>query len=221
MNIGNKPVGSINGMVTTICWSTEERLDYALEGVIVSCGATIEWLKNELNLFRDSKETEAMARTVTDNGGVYLIPAFSGLGSPHWQMKRRASISGISFGTTKNHIVRAALESIPYQIKDVVTAMENDAGISLKELMTDGGMTSNQFVTQFIADLLNKPVASIGMPDVSALGAAYLAGLKAGVYESIDALKKLNSGKKYYYPGTGKEYVLKGYQGWLKTIQGF
>jgi glycerol kinase len=218
MNIGNKPVASTNGMVTTICWSTEERTDYALEGVIVSCGATIEWLKNELNLFTDSAATEAMANAVADNGGVYLIPAFSGLGSPHWQMERRASLEGVSFGTTKNHIIRAALESIPYQIMDVITAMEKDAGISLKELMTDGGITSNQFVMQFIADLLNKKVASIGTPYISALGAAYLAGLKAGVYESIDVLKKLNSNKKYYSPA-GNTIAIKNYEGWQKKIQ--
>jgi glycerol kinase len=150
MNIGNKPIQSANGMVTTICWSIEGRIDYAVEGVIVSCGATIEWLKNELNLFNDSKETEEMANAVDDNGGVYLIPAFSGLGSPHWQMERRASLSGINFGTKKNHIVRAALESIPYQIADVIAAMEKDAKLSLKELMADGGITSNKFVIQFL-----------------------------------------------------------------------
>lgn len=218
MNIGNKPIQSTNGMVTTICWSTEGRIDYALEGVIVSCGATIEWLKNELNLFNDSKETEAMANAVADNGGVYLVPAFSGLGSPYWQMERRASLSGINFGTTKNHIVRASLESIPYQIADVITAMENDAGISLKELMADGGITSNQFVIRFLADLLNRPVATIGMPDVSALGAAYLAGLQVGVYESIEALKKLNADKKNYLPQPDLSKVNEGYAGWQKTI---
>ena len=219
MNVGSKPILSTNGMVSTICWSTERRVDYALEGVIVSCGATIEWLKNELNLFNDSKETEAMANAVDDNGGVYLVPAFSGLGSPHWQMERRASLSGINFGTTKNHIVRASLESIPYQIADVIAAMENDAGISLKELMADGGITSNQFVIRFLADLLNKPVVTIGMPDVSALGAAYLAGLQVGVYESIDALKKLNSGKKNYLPRADVKKTTEGYSGWKKTIQ--
>ena len=205
MNIGDKPVRSNNGMVTTICWSIEGRIDYALEGVIVSCGATLEWLKNELKLFNDSKETEAMANAVADNGGVYLIPAFSGLGSPHWQMDRRASITGISFGTTKDHIVRAALESIPYQVKDVIVAMEKDAGIDLKELNTDGGITSNKFVMQFLADLLNKGVASIGIPDVSALGAAYLAGLHTKVYDSIEQLKTLNKVKKMFHPKDNKE----------------
>jgi glycerol kinase len=221
MNIGNKPVQSDNGMVTTICWSIEGRIGYALEGVIVSCGATIEWLKNELSLFSDSKETEAMANAVTDNGGIYLIPAFSGLGSPHWQMDRRASISGISFGTTKNHIVRAALESIPYQIKDVITTMEADANLDLKELNTNGGMTSNKFVMQMIADLLNKQVAGSNMPDVSALGAAYLAGLKTGIYKNIDELKKLGNDKKNYKPGSSSNEAIKNYKGWIQAIKGY
>ena len=220
MNIGNNPLISQNGMVTTVCWSIEDRIDFAYEGVIVSCGATLEWLKNELQLFNDSKQTEAMANAVTDNGGVYLIPAFSGLGSPHWQMDRKASLTGMSFGTTKNHIVRAALESIPYQIMDVVTAMEKDAAISLKELNADGGITGNKFVMQLIADLLNKNVATIGMPDVSALGAAFMAGLKVGVYESIETLKKLNSDKTYHSPvNTAK--AIQAYKGWQNEIQQF
>jgi glycerol kinase len=220
MNIGSQPVASTNGMVTTICWSTENRVDYALEGVIVSCGATIEWLKNEMNLFKDSEHTEQMANEVIDNGGVYLIPAFSGLGSPYWQMERRASISGISFGTTRNHIVRAALESIPYQVADVIAAMEKDAGLRLKELMADGGITSNHFVVQYLANLLNKTVVTIGMPDVSALGAAYLAGLKVGVYESIDQLKGLNKEKICYQPAKDTSTANKSYTGWQKTIKG-
>lgn len=218
MNIGDKPVQSNNGMVTTVCWSANGRIDYAFEGVIVSCGSTIEWLKNEMNLFTDSKETEAMAYAVTDNGGVYLVPAFSGLGSPHWDMERRASLTGISFGTTKNHIVRAALESIPYQIKDIIVAMEKDAGVSLQELNVDGGITSNAFVIQFLTDLLNKNVATIGMPDVSALGAAYLAGLQTGVYESIEALKKLNTNKKNYLPQADLSRVFEAYKGWQNEI---
>jgi len=219
MNIGSEPVMSDNGMVTTICWSTESRIDYALEGVIVSCGATIEWLKNEMNLFSDSKETERMASAVADNGGVYLIPAFSGLGSPHWQMDRRASISGVTFGTTKNHIVRAALESIPYQVADVIGAMEKDAKLSLKELMTDGGISANRFVVQYLANLLNKTVTTVGMPDVSALGAALLAGLKVGVYENIEQLKKLNNEKIRYQPGKDADSVNRSYAGWQKTIK--
>lgn len=218
MNIGNKPVASQNGMVTTVCWSIDGRIDYALEGVIVSCGATIEWLKNELGLFGDSKQTEAMATAVADNGAVYLIPAFSGLGSPHWQMDRRASLTGMSFGTTKNHIVRAALESVPYQIKDVIVAMEKDAGVLLKQLNANGGISANGFVVQFLADLLHKNVCTSSMPDISAMGAAYLAGLHAGVYENIDALKKLNTDKKQYQPNPQNSIVQQGYAGWKKEI---
>jgi glycerol kinase len=218
MNIGDKPVQSQNGMVTTICWSMADRIDYALEGVIVSCGATIEWLKNELGLFNDSAVTATMANAVVDNGGVYLIPAFSGLGSPHWDMDRKASLTGMSFGTTKSHLVRAALESIPYQIKDVIVAMEKDANVTLKELNADGGITANEFVIQFLADLLQKNVATIGNPDVSALGAAYLAGLQSGVYLSIEHLQQLNKEKIYHQPSIETKIVNNGYAGWQKTI---
>lgn len=217
MNIGSEATISNNGMVTTVCWSTEDRVDYAYEGVIVSCGATIEWLKNELGLFNTSKETADMARSVKDNGGVYLVPAFSGLGSPHWQMDRKASITGISFATNKYHIVRAALESIPYQIMDVIVAMEKDAGIPLQKLNADGGITANDFVVQLIADVLNKDLALIGMPDVSALGAALLAGLKAGVYESLEALAKMQADKTIIQP-TNSKSALKLYQEWKKVI---
>jgi glycerol kinase len=218
MNVGNKPVQSNNGIVSTICWSTENEINYALEGVIVSCGATIEWLKNELNLFEDSKQTESMATSVDDNGGVYIVPAFSGLGSPHWQMDRKASIVGLTFGSTKNHIVRAGLESIAYQIKEVIDTMQNDASVQLQNLNVDGGITSNKFVINFLVNLLNKQVNTIGMPDVSALGAAYLAGLKAGVYESISSLKQLNADKTVHQPDNSITMMDKFYQGWQKAL---
>lgn len=217
MNIGEQPKESKNGMIATICWSTEDTVQHALEGVIVSCGATIEWLKNELGLFADSRQTEDMARAVADNGGVYLIPAFSGLGAPHWDMNRKASVSGLTFGINKNHIVRAALESIPYQIKDVIAAMETDTAIALQQLMVDGGITSNQFVLQFLSDLLDKPVVNIGQPDVSALGAAYMAGLKAGVYKDLDHLAELNAEKKTLNP-SGHDRAKAGYEGWRHVI---
>jgi glycerol kinase len=218
MNIGSEAKRSGNGMVTTICWSTEDRVDYALEGVIVSCGATIEWLKNELGLFTDSKQTELMATSVPDNNGVYIVPAFSGLGAPHWDMTRKAEISGLTFDCNKNHVVRAALESIAYQIKDVITAMEADTGITLRELMVNGGITSNQFVLQFITDLLECDLVNRGMPDVSALGAAYLAGLKADVFKSIDELKTLNNATFSLSPQTNNN-VVAYYQEWLVRIK--
>ncbi|GEO04393.1 glycerol kinase [Adhaeribacter aerolatus] len=218
MNIGEEPKLSGRGMITTICWSTEERVDYALEGVIVTCGATIEWLKNELGILSDSRQTEAMAQAVPDNNGVYLVPAFSGLGAPHWDMSRKASITGLTFDCNKNHIVRAALESIPYQIKDVIQAMELDAGIDLAALMVDGGITTNNFVVQFLADLLEKPVVKIVMPEVSALGAAYLAGLKAGIFQNIEQLKTLNTTKTQVNPGEMQPQVQKYYLGWQKAL---
>lgn len=217
MNIGSELKYSERGMVSTICWSTEEKVQYALEGVIVTCGATIEWLKKELNLISDSKQTEAMATAVEDNNGVYLVPAFSGLGAPHWDMNRKASIVGLTFNTNKNHIVRAALESISYQIKDVIVAMEEDTNIKLKQLMVDGGISANNFVVQFLADLLQKNAVNIGVQDVSALGAAYLAGLKSGIFESIDHLARLNTALKIYQPSSNDK-MNEYYNGWKNAI---
>ena len=218
MNTGTQCIDSSNGMVSTICWSTPDTIQYALEGVIVTCGGTLEWLKNELQLFTDSKQTAEMARAVNDNGGVYLIPAFSGLGAPRWQMDRKASITGLTFATQKNHIVRAALESIPYQIKDVILAMEADTKMSLTRLMADGGISANSFVTQFLADLLQKEVVTIGQPDISALGAAYMAGLTNGLYPGIDYLKELNNEKNVFAP-TNHETTEKYYQGWKESLR--
>lgn len=224
MNSGSEPTQSSHGMVSTICWSMEDPagqcvVDYALEGVIVTCGATIEWLKNTLELIAESRETEALALSVADNGGVYLVPAFSGLGAPYWQMDRKASISGLTFSSTKAHLVRAALESIPYQIKDILVAMEQDTGIPLAELAVNGGLTANGFVLQFLADLLGTSVVNKGMPDVSAQGAAWLAGLKAGIFKSIDYLKTLDTQRNLVAPGPGIDKVLAGYEGWQRAIQ--
>jgi len=216
MNIGDHPKESVNGMVTTICWSTEEKIQYALEGVIVTCGATVEWLKNELGLFSSTMETEAMATSVPDNGGVYLVPAFSGLGAPHWDMNRKASIHGLTFGAHKNHIVRAALESIPYQITDVIVAMESDTKIVLQQLMVDGGISTNKFVIGFLADLLAKPVVNIGMSDVSALGAAYLAGLQQKIF-SLNDLAQISSDNRITNP-SGSENVKDWYKEWQHVV---
>ncbi|MGC3947048.1 MAG: glycerol kinase GlpK [Chryseolinea sp.] len=217
MNVGNSVKVSNTGMVSTICWSTETEVQYALEGVIVTCGGTIEWLKNELNLFNDSRDTESMANAVNNNGGVYIVPAFSGLGAPHWDMNRKGEIRGLTFGTTKNHLVRAALESIPYQIKDVIAAMESDTSISLQQLMIDGGISGNRFIVRFLTELLEKPVVNIGMADVSALGAAYLAGLQKKIFRDLNHLRELNSEKTTTKP-TGDENVKAWYQGWCHAI---
>ena len=219
LNTGSKKIKSEKGMVTTICWSTSDRIDYALEGIIVTCGATINWLRDQLGLFADSHQTQEMALSVQDNNGVYFVPAFSGLGAPHWKMDAKAAILGLTLGCDKNHIVRAALESIPYQIKDVITAMEQDSGIKLKELKVDGGITANQFIMQFLADLLKTNVVNIGLEEVSALGAAYLAGLQQGIFHDIGQLKNLNLGGKRFSPNPDTDMVRTFYEGWKKAVQ--
>jgi glycerol kinase len=221
LSTGSQRVASTTGMVTTICWSTTDRVDYALEGIIVTCGATINWLRDHLGAFAQSPDTEAMAGRVPDSGGVYFVPAFSGLGAPHWQMDLKAAILGLTFGSDKNHIVRAALESIPYQIKDVIGAMERDSGIRLQQLRADGGITANRFVMQFLADLLQTDVISIEIPDVSALGAAYMAGLQQGICDSLDQLAKLHVARQSFTPGPApdRQKARTGHQGWLQAVK--
>ena len=219
MNIGSEPKASQNGMVTTICWSTADRVDYALEGIIVSAGATIEWVKNQLGLFENTRDLEKICLSLEDNGGVYIVPAFSGLGAPHWDMNRKASIEGLSFDSTKNHVIRAAVESVPYQIKDVIVAMEADSGTPLTELKIDGGITSNKFVVQFLTDLLERKVTNIEIADVSALGAGYLAGLNVGVYQSIDQLKTFHQDSTSTLAGADAEKVKGYYEGWKRVIR--
>ena len=219
LNTGAKRVISETGMVTTICWSTEDRVDYALEGIIVTCGATINWLRDNMGLFAESSETEQMALSVEDNAGVYLVPAFSGLGAPHWKMDCRAAIMGLTLGSDKNHVVRAALESIPYQIKDVIVGMESDSGIRLRQLKVDGGITANKFVMRFLASLVETEVVNIGIPDVSALGAACLAGLRAGLFQDIDHLTRLATNELTYSTGPDAQAVQASYRGWQQVVQ--
>ena len=218
MNIGSASKTSQNGMVTTICWSTTNRVDYALEGIIVSAGATLEWLKKQLGLFENIGDLEKICISLEDNGGVYIVPAFSGLGAPYWDMNRKASIEGLTFDSTKNHIIRAAVESVPYQIKDVIVAMEADSGTPLTELKIDGGITSNKFAVQFLADLLDRKVTNIEISDVSALGAGYLAGLSAGVYSSIDQLKTFGQLSTSTVAGKDSARVKEDYEGWKRVI---
>jgi glycerol kinase len=217
MNVGSTPVRSGHGMVTTVCWSMQGRTDFALEGIIVSCGATIEWLRQSLRLFTDSQETEALARSVPNNQGVYLVPAFSGLGAPHWEMARKAKISGLTLGTSKAHIIRAALESIAYQVKDVIAAMEEDLQLPLHTLVTDGGISANQFVMEFMAGLLGVPVHRMLMHDVSAMGAAWLSGISTGIFVDLDAVKALPAPRVQTLPDADPVYQIY-YEGWKKNL---
>ena len=219
LNTEGRRVTSRNGMVTTICWSTGDRVDYALEGIIVTAGAAVQWLRDQLGLVGRSGQTEAMAQAVADNNGVYLVPAFSGLGAPHWKMSARAAIVNLTFDCNRNHVVRAALESVAYQIRDVVTAMESDSGLALKALAADGGMTANRFVMQFLADLLGTPVIGSGIEEVSALGAAWLAGLQSGLYGSIGELERLSVQRRVFEAGEDRRRVEGWYEGWREAVR--
>jgi glycerol kinase len=217
MNTGSSIVESCKGMVSTICWSTSKRVDYALEGIIVSCGATMNWLQDSLKLFDSIKEADQMAESLENSGGVFIIPAFSGLGAPFWKMDMKAQISGISYGTTGKDIIRAGLESIPFQIAAIMESMKSDSGISFQNIKLDGGLTSSQLIMESIASLLQNPVERILMKEGSALGAALMAGLGYGVYSSIDELKEL------VYDGeiiafSENEEIRKRYKEWLGII---
>jgi glycerol kinase len=218
MNVGSRRMRTRGRTVSTICWSTADRVDYALEGIVVSAGSTLAWLRDALGLFADARETEAMARAVPDSGGVHLVPGFSGMGAPWWRMDARGAVTGLTFGTTRNHIVRAALESVPYQVADVITAMEADSGVRLAELATDGGITANGFVMQLLADLVGAPVVTMGLEEVSALGAALLAGLGAGIYRDVEELAGLDRPRRVLLPGPGAAAARERHAEWREAV---
>lgn len=218
MHIGNKPLLSNNGLLTTIGWSTRNELVYAWEGAIVACGSMISWLQESLHLINDPKETEAMALSVTDNAGVYLIPAFSGLGAPIWDMQRRASLIGINFGTQAAHIVRATLESICFQIQDVLLAMEKDLQHPIEAVSMHGGLSQNKFIQNQLASLINAKIYLQNSHDISAQGIAYLAGIEAGIYESLDWLKKTVS-KNSIPKNSEANSMAVDFQQWKNIIQ--
>ncbi len=187
-NIGETPIPSRHRLVTTVAWRIGGRTEYALEGSIFIGGAVVQWLRDGLGLIRQASDVEALAASVPDNGGVYLVPAFAGLGAPHWDPYARGTIVGITRGTTGGHLARAALESIAYQVADLLDAMHGDAGIPLQELRVDGGAAMNNMLMQFQADLLGVPVVRPAVTETTALGAAYLAGLAVGFWPSVEAL---------------------------------
>ena len=186
MNTGGEAVESKNNLLTTVAWKVDALTEYALEGSIFVAGAVVQWLRDGLGLFECSAEIEALAASVPDNGGVFIVPAFAGLGAPHWDQYARGLIVGITRGTTKAHFARAALEGIAYQVSEVLEAMQSDAGIQLSELRVDGGASANNLLMQFQADLLGVPVVRPRVLETTALGAAYLAGLAIGYWQSRD-----------------------------------
>jgi glycerol kinase len=187
-NIGTTPTRSRQQLVTTVAWQIGGRTDYALEGSVFIGGAVVQWIRDGLGFVRTAAEIEPLAASVRDNGGVYLVPAFAGLGAPHWDPYARGTIVGITRGTTAGHIARAALESIAYQVADLLDAMATDAGVPLTELRVDGGAATNNTLMQFQADLLGVPVVRPAVTETTALGAAYLAGLAVGFWSSVDAI---------------------------------
>jgi len=182
---GEKPVASRNRLLTTVAWKLGGKMTYALEGSVFIGGAVVQWLRDGLGLIRTSEEVEKLATSVTDNGGVYLVPAFAGLGAPHWDAYARGTIVGITRGTTAGHIARAAVESIAFQVADLARAMSADAGVPVAELRVDGGAARNDLLMQFQADLLGEPVVRPAVTETTALGAAYLAGLAVGYWKEV------------------------------------
>jgi len=201
MHTGDKPVLSKNRLLTTPAWRIGGRTEYALEGSVFIGGAVVQWLRDGLGLIKKSSEIEALARKVRDNGGVYLVPAFTGLGAPHWDASARGIIAGLTRGATAAHIARAALESIALQVGDLLAAMESDSGISLAELRVDGGASVNPLLMQFQADLLETAVVRPRVVETTALGAAYLAGLSAGVWKSREEIASLWRRDRSFKPG--------------------
>ena len=218
MNTGEKAVISKNQLLTTVAWKIGDITHYALEGSVFIAGAVVQWLRDELRIIRSSSEIETIAKEVTDTDGVYIVPAFAGLGAPYWNQHARGTITGISRGTSRAHIARAALESIAYQTVDVLKAMEADAGIGIQELRVDGGATVNNFLMQFQSDVLNCKVIRPAITETTALGAAYLAGLAIGYWENIDAIKNQWSVEHSFEPALDEKTREQLYNGWKKAV---
>jgi len=219
MNIGKKPLDAPEGLVTSIGYSCNKKIQYVFEGNIHCTGDTINWLKNEVQLISDSAETEPLANSVDDNNGVYLVPAFVGLGAPYWDNEARACLSGMPRNTNKAHIVRSALESIAYQVKDLVLLMEDKGGIQLKELRVDGGPTRNKFLMQFQSDILNREVVVSDIEEISALGSTFMAGLATGFWQDLVEIKALRKAGKTFLPEMKKEKITELYSGWKKAVE--
>jgi glycerol kinase len=217
-NTGAKPVESKNKLLTTIGWQIGNVTEYALEGSVFIGGAVIQWLRDSLGIIEKSADVEALANSVADNGGVYFVPAFAGLGTPHWNQTARGTIIGLTRGTGKAHIARAALESIAYQTADLLDAMRADSGIELKELRVDGGATSNETLLQFQADILQTPVVRSRITETTALGAGYLAGLAVGFWASKDEISQAWQIDKIFEPQMPVEKVKALRARWTKAV---
>ncbi|AWU39405.1 glycerol kinase [Blattabacterium punctulatus CPU2] len=218
MNVGENPVFSQNNLITTIAWKIKDKVQYALEGSVFIAGAVVQWLRDGLGLLLSSSEAEILASSVEDTEGMYMVPAFSGLGAPYWDQRARGTIVGITRGTSSAHFVRAALESIAFQNMDVLKAMEADSGISIKEIRVDGGATVNKLLMQFQSDILNVKVVKSKISELTAAGAAYLAGLAVNYWNSLEEIQDNWKMEQIFEP-KGMSSRLERIQGWKKAIQ--
>lgn len=219
MNTGEKAVKSEHGLLTTIAWGIDGKVEYALEGSIFVAGSAVQWLRDGLRMFRDSADSEQYAARVDSTDGVYVVPAFVGLGAPYWDSDVRGSVFGLTRGTTKEHFVRATLESLAYQTKDVLDAMEADSGISLKSLRVDGGAVKNDFLMQFQSDILDVQVDRPVINETTALGAAYLAGLAVGFWKNKSEISERWKNDKSFQPKMEEENRKGLYEGWQKAVK--
>jgi glycerol kinase len=220
LNTGDKPQTSHNKLLTTVAWRlNEQATQYALEGSIFIAGAAVQWLRDEMKFIKDSAESEAVARSVDSTDGVYVVPAFVGMGAPHWDQYARGTILGLTRGSGQAQIVRATLEGIAYQTRDVITAMEADSGMTLNALRVDGGATQNNFLMQFQADILGVPVERPAITETTALGAAYLAGLAVGYWSSQEEIAQQWRVEKTFEPEMGEDQREKLFAGWQKAVQ--
>lgn len=219
LNTGEKPVVSDHGLLTTIAWGVDGKVEYALEGSIFVAGSAIQWLRDGLRLINDAKETEAYAKRVTSSDGVYVVPAFVGLGTPYWDSDVRGAVFGLTRGTEKEHFIRATLESLAYQTRDVLTAMEQDSGIEMSALRVDGGAVKNDFLMQFQGDIINAPVERPEINETTALGAAYLAGLAVGFFENKEQIAAHWKMDRRFEPEMDGKESDALYDGWKKAVQ--
>ena len=219
MNTGENCIKSNNGLLTTIAVGINGKVEYALEGSVFIAGAVIQWLRDEMKFFSDAADTEYFATKIEDNGGVYLVPAFVGLGSPYWDMYARGTIVGLTRGSNRNHIIRAALESIAYQSKDLIDAMKEDSRLDLTSLKVDGGAVANNFLMQFQSDILNIEVLRPEIIETTALGAAYLAGLATGFWKDKEEIIKKQKLNRKFLPDLSEELRSKYFKGWKKAVE--
>lgn len=219
MNLGGEPVTSRNRLITTVAWNVDGRTEYALEGSVFIGGAVVQWLRDGLGLIKSSSEIEALAASVPDCGGVYFVPAFAGLGAPHWDQYARGSIAGLTRGTKAGHIARAALEGIAFQVADVLDAMLEDSGIQPKQLRADGGASANNLLMQFQADLLHTPVARPMVIETTALGAAYLAGLAVGYWRNRESIKTAWKAERIFQPSISADEVAHRRSRWAEALK--